>query len=151
MLSDGGPPVSYAHALHLRAHVEMDLGQTLQAQALWEEAVGVLRQSDDALQLAHKVRHLGDLHGHVGRLEEAESHYSEAVALYRQHDVPPSLDFANAVSRMADVKERLGQRDQALTLWRETRERYSALGLSPGVEEADGRIPSLMESEQERG
>lgn len=143
MLRDEGPRVSYAHALHLRAHVEMDLGDEHQALSLWEEAVGVLRQTDEVLQLAHKVRHLGDLHRYCERLEQAEVHYSEALALYRQHDGPGSLDLANAVSRMADLKERVGDRVQALALWRETRELYAAVDLSAGVEAAERHIAGL--------
>ena len=44
---------------------------------------------------------------------------------------------------MADVKERLGNRQQALALWRETRELYAAVPISPGVEEAERHIAGL--------
>lgn len=144
MLRDHGPPDSYAHALHLRAHVELDLGRLAAAQTLWEEAVAVLRESEDVLALAHKVRHLGDLHRQRGRLGQAEAHYREALGLYRRHDGSSGLDYANAVSRMADLKERLGEDEEALTLWQETRERYAALSISPGVEEAEEHITRLM-------
>ena len=66
-------PVSNAHAVQLLANIEVDLGHEERARALWEEAVRILRTTDDALQLDHKVRHLKDLHRHGGRLADAEA------------------------------------------------------------------------------
>ena len=143
ILGEGGGPVSYAHAVHLLANVELDSGDEAQALSLWEEAVQVLRAADDALQLAHKVRHLGDLHRHCGRLEEADGHYSEALSLYRRHDRPGSLDFANAVSRVAALKDQLGERELAFQLWCEARDLYAAVGIAPGVEEAEAHMRRL--------
>ena len=141
---DHGLQVDYAQAVHLLANVELDLGHKDEAKSLWEEAIEILRRVDNPLQLAHKVRHLGDLHRHCGRLALAESCYAEALALYREHDAPGSLDFANAVSRMADLKERQGRRKEALHLWRETRELYDAVDLAPGVKMAERHIDRLM-------
>ena len=143
MCRDQGSPVSLAQAVHLLANVELDMGHEDRAHLLWEEAVSTLRETDAVLQLAHKVRHLGDLHRHCGRLGDAESCYYEALALYREHDGPGSLGFANAVSRMADVKERRGDSVQALELWQETRDLYAAVDMVPGVEEAEGHIERL--------
>lgn len=140
---DQGPSVEYAQAIHLLANVELDLGHEEQARSLWEEAVGVLRGEDDVLQLAHKVRHLGDLHRHCGRLDEAEACLAEALGLYREHDSPGSLDYANAASRMADLRERQGKRIEALQLWRETRDLYAAVDLAAGVEQAEKHIERL--------
>ncbi len=143
MCRDQGESVDYAQAVHLLAHVELDLGHEYRALSLWEEAVGVLRATGNVLQLAHKVRHLGDLHRHCGRLEVAESCYAEALALYREHDSPGSLDFANAASRMADLKERRGERVEALKLWQETRDLYASVDMAPGVREAQVHIDRL--------
>ena len=138
-----GEPVAYAQAVHLLANVEVDLGHEQRARSLWEEAVEVLRRTDEVLQLAHKIRHLGDLHRLSDRLELAEACYSEALSLYREHDAPGSLDFANAVRRMAVLKERQGEGSEALELWRETSELYAAVDLQPGVEEAGEHIERL--------
>ncbi len=138
-----GPPVSYAHAIHLLANVELDLGREEYALLLWEEAVAVLRTTEDVLQLAHKVRHLGDLHRYCGRMDRAASCYAEALAIYRKHDAPGSLDFANAVSRMADLKEHQGETAEAVGLWRETRDLYAAVDMPRGVEQAEQHIRRL--------
>lgn len=135
---DGGPPVELAQALHLLANVEHDMHEDDQARSLWEESVTILRRTGDALQLAHKIRHLGDLHRHGGRLADAEACYDEALSLYRAHDTPGSLDFANAVRRGALLKELQGDKDAALALWRETRELYRAVATASGVDVASG-------------
>lgn len=143
MLRGRDEGVLYAHALHLRAHVELDVGDVDRAAELWSEAVAVLRVTGDPLQLAHKVRHLGDLERERGRLGEAEAHYAEALGLYRAHGGALDLDFANAVNRMALVKEAMGDTAEARELWREVRERYGGLGLQEGVGEAERHLADL--------
>ena len=69
--------------------------------------------------------------------------YTEALALYREHDGPGSLDFANAASRMAALRESLGAREEALGLWRETRDLYASVDLAAGVREAERHIARL--------
>ena len=143
LLGEGGSPVSFAHALHLLANVEVDLGHEDRAMSLWKESIDVLRGTDDVLQLAHKIRHLGDLHFRNGRLDEAEAQYDEALAIYREHDVPGSLDFANAVARVAALQEDRGDKRRALSLWTETRDLYAAVDLAAGVEVAEGHVRRL--------
>ncbi len=122
---DGATPVELAQSLHLLANLEQDLRRDDAALTLWLEAVGILREADDPLQLAHKVRHVGDLHRHCRRFDAADVCYEEAAALYRNHDTPWCLDYANAIRPMAILKERLGDREQSLALWREDYTRRS--------------------------
>lgn len=136
-------PVAYAHALHLQAHVEWDRGEPEAAESLWEESVSVLRQNEEPLQLAHKVRHLGDIRFELGHVREAADHYEEALSLYRSHDDPPKPDLANAVRRMAVLKEQVGDAASARALWSEARERYAALDLQEGVSEAEQHLSTL--------
>ena len=143
LLSEEDSPVSYAHAVHLLAHIELDAGDEERARTLWERSIDVLRQTDDALQLAHKVRHLGDLMIRLGRQADADAHYAEALTLYREHDTPGSLDYANAVARVASLREEQGEPVEALSLWRETRDLYAAVDLAAGVEQAEAHIREL--------
>jgi tetratricopeptide (TPR) repeat protein len=140
-----GAIVPLAQAVHLSANVAVDLGDVDRAGALWDEAVALLRTVEEPLQLAHKVRHLGDLHRRCGRPGDAETCYREALSLYRAHDAPGSLDFANAVSRMAGLKEARGASSEALALWRETRDLYVAVDLADGVAEAERHIAHLAD------
>lgn len=136
-------PVDHAQALHLLANVQVDLGDTARARALWGEAIEILRSLDEPLQLAHKVRHLGDLNLQERHLREAEECYVEALTIYRSHAAAGTLDFANALRRMAILKEETGSDDQARALWREVRGMYGALGLPAGISEADAHLANL--------
>ena len=136
--------VAYAHSLHLRAHVEWDAEALDEAERLWSEAVGVLRAFNAPLQLAHKLRHLGDLHVGRQRFDEAEPYYEEALEIYRAQASADSLDMANALRRMALLREATHSGGLALPLWREARALYAQVGLPAGVQEADEHIAQLQ-------
>ena len=58
------------------------------------------------------------------------------------------LDYPNAIRPMALLKERLGDRKQALALWREARELYAGITIEgldtrPAVEECDRQVERL--------
>ena len=138
-----GPQHDLAQALHMLANVESDIGRYDVSLKLWEEAVSTCRDVGDTFQLAHKVRHLGDLHFHQRRLDEAETCYLEVLQLYRDHDDPPKLDFANALTRYAKFKEIRQLPQQALQLWSDAREIFDAIDLAAGVEECSRHISRL--------
>ncbi|NNF14257.1 MAG: hypothetical protein HKN72_13585 [Gemmatimonadetes bacterium] len=142
-LRNAGQVVHYAHALHLGAHVAMDVGDVEAAEKRWREAVSLLRSSGQPLELAHKLRHVGDLEVARGDLDEAGRHYEEALALYRDHAGSGDLSHANAVRRAALLSERRGDVEEARTLWAEARQRYVEAGLSQGVAEADEHLEGL--------
>ena len=135
--------VDYAHALHLGAHVAMDVDDLEAAEAGWREAVELLRQAGEPLQLAHKLRHLGDLEMNRDALDAAGDHYAEALALYREHGDSADLSYVNAVRRVAVLAERRGDVDEARAYWTEARDRYAEVGVREGVEEAEGRLEEL--------
>ena len=81
------------------------------------------------------MRHVGDHHRRVGRTEAAEACYDEALALYRDHEHPPKLDFANVVRPMAILKEDAGKVEEAKELWQEARDLYAEVNVQEGVDE----------------
>ena len=121
-------------ALGKLGHVEQDIEAQV---ACYEEAVAAARDCDDAMRLAHAVRHLGDVHRRARRREDARRCYDEALTLYRDAPTPPTLDFANAVRPMAILKAQTGEPEAALALWREAKALYAAVGIEAGVEEAE--------------
>ncbi len=98
------------------------------------------REEQDALLLAHTVRHLGDLHRSAGAPPEAERCYAEARSLYRAATAPPPLDLANALRPAALLKEAQGDAASARTLWAEALRLYEAAGASQAVEECRRRL-----------
>lgn len=138
-------PVLEAQSVHLLANLERDLGADERARALWEEAVAILRPTGDSLQLAHKLRHLGDVHGALGRLDAADACYGEALDLYRSHPDPDPLDLANALQRVAGLRETQGRNGAAIALWQEAETLYRSLGLQAGVDEAAAHLAELQD------
>lgn len=51
------------------------------ARRYYEESVAIFRELDEPLELAHTIRHLGDVHYEAGRAALAEPCYHEALAL----------------------------------------------------------------------
>ena len=138
-----GSRLQVIRALNALAHVVRDVGQDGRALPLYEEAVALSREEGDISLLAHAVRHLGDLHRDADRLAEAGQCYSEAIALYRSADSPPTLDFANALRPAALLKERQGDNAGARQLWSEARMFYQAAGVQPGVDECTRHLEHL--------
>lgn len=126
-------------ALGKLGHVVEDAEAKL---ACYVEAVAAARQCGDAMQIAHAVRHLGDVHRNAGRRADAKDCYDEALNLYRG-EAAPTLDVANAVRPLAILKADLGEREEALALWREAKELYATVRIEEGVEEADRWIERL--------
>ena len=130
-------------ALKGLGQIERDLGRTEAARALYEEAVGICRGEPDALELAHTIRHLGDIYQGAGRLTLAESCYDEALLLYRGHKGTLPLDLANAIRSAAVLKERAGEPDAAMGLWKEAGELYKSVDVQAGVAECSARLALL--------
>ena len=140
---DVGAHRELVHALRKLGHVEQEIGRDDATRALYEEAVTVSRTCGDPLLLAHSVRHVGDYHGHMGRTEAAEGCYHEALVLYRDHEHPPTLDFANAVRPMAILKEDAGKIEEAKELWQEARDLYAEINVQEGVDECSHHLARL--------
>lgn len=133
------------HALRRLGHVEQDLGMNDSTRDRYSEAVSICRNLDDPMLLAHSLRHLGDHYMEVHEMAKAEPFYSEALSLYRNEETPPIGDFANALRRIAILKEAQGKRVEALAAWTETLDLYSTIRLIQGVEECRMRISTLTE------
>jgi tetratricopeptide (TPR) repeat protein len=133
-----------------RAHVLRELGELARnshdlkaAQAHYEQAVVLLRSSDDRLKLAHTIRHLGDVHADRQHWPEAEECFAEALGIYRSHAAAGILDLANAIRSHAVLKTETGQREGARALWVEACELYESEGVAAGVEECRRRAEQL--------
>ena len=149
-----GDRKTHSAALGKLGHVALDLGDPDRARALFEESVAVARDTGDPLGLAHAVRHLGQVNRRLGRLEEAERCYEEALALYetgRTEDRTERLtthpvDHANAIRPMAALKEELGDVEAARRLWSRAARLYRVAGVEEGVRECETRLAGISAS-----
>ncbi len=124
-------------------HIKMDQERWDEAREIYEEAVRVCRDAGDSLGLAHKTRHLGDVHRHQRQDDLARTCYEEALTLYRKHPDPPKLDLANAVCRLANLDEAEGWKDSARSLWAEAKDLYAELSMQEGVDQCLDRQARL--------
>ena len=106
-------------------------------------AVASTRRGEDALRLAHSVRHLGDAYYYARRAALAEPCYVEALSIYRRHERTRPLDLANAIRSFAVLKDELGAAEQSQNLWQEAHDLYVGLNLSAGVAESAARLALL--------
>ena len=143
LLRTAGATRELVGALGKLGHAEENTGRVDAALACYEEAVTVARGANHRLPLAHALRQLGDLHRKAERLTTAEDCYAEALALYGAQDEPPALDHANALRPMAILKEKLGQVDEARTLWQRARELYGVASIEAGVAECTDHLTRL--------
>jgi tetratricopeptide (TPR) repeat protein len=119
------------------------LGQNDAVRPLYEEAVSIYREEGSALDLAHTIRHLGDVHRHEGQAKLAEDCYLEALALYRNQEATPPLDLANAIRPLAILRDDAGEVEEAELLWEEARALYASVNVAAGVEESSARLAPL--------
>jgi predicted enzyme related to lactoylglutathione lyase len=133
----GEDVVGRVRALKLDGERARRAGDLAGARALYEQAVAMQRaHDDDPLELAHSVRHLGDVL-HDARLPHlAEPHYREALALYRAHPSPPPLNLANAIRSHAVLKHEIGEVEASRRLWEEAARLYQQVNQREGVAES---------------
>ena len=125
------------------AYVERNLQDLNTSLKLYRQASRVYRDLGDPLKTAHTLRHAADVLCEQKRMDEAAPLYSEALEIYRKHKDTPPLDLANAIRGFALLKEGVGDRTQALSLWREARDLYELTGIEAGVSESGRRIGLL--------
>lgn len=128
------------------AQLHRDAGDPASALPLFEEAVTHCQQLRDQAQMAHALRHLGEVHLELRGFERAQQHLRDALRMYRGLDDPSPLDLANAVRPLASCLERQGADDEARASWTEARDLYVSLGIDAGVAECEAALARLTPS-----
>ncbi len=129
-----------AEALKGLAQVERDLNQTGDALAHYQQAAAIYRKSNNALKLAHTIRHVADIYQDTGQPQQAEPHYREALEIYRGNKETKPLDLANTLRGLALLKGT----DSAL--WQEAKDLYVQANVQAGVDECARRLKALKPS-----
>ena len=135
--------LALAEALAGLGQIERDLGEVDAALLHYREAEAVYQQLDEPLRYAHTVRHIADLLRGSWQFGAAAAPYREALEVYRGHPETPPLDLANAIRGYALLQEEIGEKQEAIAMWREARELYAQVCVQAGVDEGDRRIARL--------
>ena len=125
------------------AYVERNVRDQESSQEHYRQAGEIYRSLGNPLKTANTIRHAADLLREQKRLDEAEVLYVESLEIYRRQKDTPPLDLANAIRGFALLKEDVGDRKEALSLWLEARDLYQLTGIEAGVSESDRRIGLL--------
>ena len=123
--------------------IERDLKHNAEALRHHRKAADIYRSLPDSLALAHTIRHVGDILGSEGSIEEARPCYQEALSIYRENKETSPLDLANAVRGFALLSTAARETEQAKSLWQEARSLYEAEGIHAGVQESDAQLALL--------
>ena len=110
---------------------------------LYSRAADHARQAGDMLAVAHRLRHIGDMHQDAGRNAEAAPYYDEALAIYRGRPDRRGLDLANLLRPLAMLKEKAGDTSEAAALWAEAGALYAEAGVEVGAKESARRLALL--------
>ncbi len=141
-----------AAALRELGETERRLGNLAAAHEAYDEAVALCRAQGESRQLAHWIRHLGDIHLEAGRKADGLRCCREALAIYRDlADAPPG-DVANAVRSAALAHAECGLDQEALELFQEASRAYGLLGIEAGESEMSvqaGRAAARLEGSGE--
>jgi len=110
-------PASLEHALSLRslAELETHLGHGEAAVELLERALALHRRSNEVhTDVAQAATELATALRAVGRREEAQALYLEALGIRRERIGPRSLPVADELEALAGVLVELGEREAAV-------------------------------------
>ena len=143
LLCQAGAHEDLVTAIERLGHLEMDLDRWDEARGVYEEGIRICRNAGDSFGMAHKIQHLGMVHRHAGREDEAWACFQEALSLYRGRKQPPKLNYANAIMAVVQLKEELDQVDQAKELLTEARELNQAMNVQASVGDCSNRIAKL--------
>jgi tetratricopeptide (TPR) repeat protein len=127
----------------LQAKAARDAGRHAEAIAAYREAAESARRDGDLLALAHRLRHIGDIHLEDDRIDLAAPLYDESLALYRSRDDVPALDLANLLRPLALLSAARNQPEAARRYWTEALALYRQAGVGAGVDECTRHLEAL--------
>ncbi|MEV6212634.1 BTAD domain-containing putative transcriptional regulator [Kitasatospora sp. NPDC051914] len=109
-----GDQLAAAVLTHNKA-VALTLRRDPLAQAHYERAIEVYRRHGDAQRVARGTLHLGNLHFHLKRLDDAVRCYEDSIETARVLDDPYLL--AKALANLALIRTNLGDHERACELF----------------------------------
>ncbi|RCV63028.1 Tetratricopeptide (TPR) repeat [Methanophagales archaeon] len=99
------------------------------------------------LSIAHSSKYLGDLESRLGKVDEAQGHYKDAIELYRKER--DNLGLANAIKSLGDLESRLGKVDEAQGHYKDAIELYRKERANLGLANVYQSLGDLERARQE--
>lgn len=128
---------------HIYAQFESDHDNPMKALLMYERSLGYYKRSGNSNTIAHSTRHIADLQRSIGNDEDSERNYRRSIDMYRANKSTKKGDLANALRGFGILLEKRGRIQEAIEIWKETKELYKACNLQEGVDEAISKLDSL--------
>ena len=122
---------------------ESDHDRPEKALDCYKKSLEYYEKAGDPDHLAHATRHLADVKRRLGKTEESEQHYEEAIRLYRNTPETGAGNLANALRGYGLVLEDSKKVKKAMEVWEEARRLYQRCRIKEGVDEATERLDAL--------
>ena len=136
---------SLGRIFHIYRQFESDHNQYEKALDYNKKSLAYYKLSGNVDKIAHSTRHIADLQMELGDYEEAETNYRKVILLYKSNHETHNLDLANANYGFGLCLEKRGKTNEAIQVWKETKDLYASCNLQQGVSEAQKRLDKLKE------
>ncbi len=134
---------SLGRIYHIYGQLESDKDHFSAAIEQFRKSLMYYEKGGDVNKIAHSMRHNADLESELNNLSESEHLYRKAINLYRSFDVSEG-DLANALRGFGLLLEKQNNTEEAIGVWKETKNLYQVCGLREGVDEAQNKLDSLL-------
>ena len=122
---------------------ESDHNRPSKALEFCQQSLMYYKKASNLDKVAHSIRHIADLERHLGNEADSERNYREAISIYKGNANTNKGDLANALRGFGLLLEKQGNIEEAIAVWKETKELYLACNLQVGVDEANRKLDLL--------
>ena len=109
---------------HIYMQFESDQDNYSKALEFCQKSLWFYRKDKNLDKIAHSTRHIADLQRHLGQEADSEGNYREAIANYKGNSNTYKGDLANALRGFGLLLEKRGKIEEAIAIWKETKELY---------------------------
>lgn len=128
---------------HVYMQFESDHDNYSKAMELSQKSLSYYKQAKNLEHIAHATRHIADLQYQLGKDAESEQNYRAAIGIYRDNPNTHVGNLANALRGFGLLLEQQGRIEEAIDIWKETKDLYASINLQEGVAEANKQLNSL--------
>ena len=135
---------SLGRIFHVYMQFESDHDNPSKALELCQQSLRYYKKASNPDKVAHSTRHIADLQRHLGHEADSERNYREAIDIYKGITTTNKGDLANALRGFGILLEKRGNIEEAIAVWKETKELYQACNIQEGADEANLKLDALI-------
>ncbi|MCH7515035.1 MAG: tetratricopeptide repeat protein [Bacteroidetes bacterium] len=135
---------SLGRIFHVYMQFESDHDNYSKAIELSQKSLSYYKKANNLDNIAHSTRHIADLQYQLGKDAESEQNYREAIGIYRDNPNTHIGNLANALRGFGLLLEKREKIEEAIDIWKETKELYASINLQEGVDEANKKLNALL-------